>query len=237
MSAVRYDYLIFDADHTVIDFDLDEKRAFRAAFRAAGVSCSEDMIEDCWRFSAKNWADLGLTEVDSPVLRARFHALYHEHVRGIVDYMDDRYSLGSGKTAAARTFSDELSRAAHPVDGALEVLDALAQHYKLCIATNGLSGMQAGRLSALRPRFARIFVSEEMGCVKPDAAFFHLLLEELKTSPDKCLMIGDSLRSDIAGANAVGMDCVWFDRRGEGLPEGVHVRAVIHDLRELLSML
>ena len=50
-------------------------------------------------------------------------------------------------------------------------------------------------------------------------------------------MIGDSLRSDIAGANAVGMDCIWFDRRGEGFPEGVHVRAVIHDLRELLSML
>ena len=63
MSAVRYDYLIFDADHTVIDFDLDEKRAFRAAFRAAGVSCSEDMIEDCWRFSAKklgrSWPDGG----------------------------------------------------------------------------------------------------------------------------------------------------------------------------------
>ena len=34
----QYDYLIFDADHTVIDFDLDEKRAFRAAFDAAGVS-------------------------------------------------------------------------------------------------------------------------------------------------------------------------------------------------------
>ena len=31
-----YDYLIFDADHTVIDFDADERRAFRAAFAAAG---------------------------------------------------------------------------------------------------------------------------------------------------------------------------------------------------------
>ena len=34
----QYDYLIFDADHTIIDFDRDEKRAFRAAFGAADVA-------------------------------------------------------------------------------------------------------------------------------------------------------------------------------------------------------
>ena len=50
-------------------------------------------------------------------------------------------------------------------------------------------------------------------------------------------MIGDSLSSDITGANAVGMACVWFNRRAEALPDGVKVRAVIRDLRELLAML
>ena len=36
-----YDYIIFDADHTVIDFDADERRAFRAAFRAARKHSTE----------------------------------------------------------------------------------------------------------------------------------------------------------------------------------------------------
>lgn len=233
----QYDYLIFDADHTVIDFDLDEKRAFRAAFDAAGVGYTEDVIEDCWRFSAQNWADLGLLNVHLPELRARYHVLYHEHVRGIVDYMDRTYALGSGRDAAARTFSAALALAAHPVDGALEALDALAPRYKLCIATNGLSDMQAGRLSVLRPRFYRVFVSEDMGCIKPDAAFFCKMLDELQTTADRCLMIGDSVRSDIVGANAVGMDCIWFNRRAEELPQGVRVKAIVSDLRRLPAQL
>ena len=97
----QYDYLIFDADHTIIDFDRDEKRAFRAAFGAADVACTEDMIEDCWRFSAKNWADLGLLNVHLPELRALYHDLYHEHVRGIADYMERTFSLGQRSAAAA----------------------------------------------------------------------------------------------------------------------------------------
>ena len=33
---MQYEYIIFDADHTVIDFDEDEKRAFRAALDVLG---------------------------------------------------------------------------------------------------------------------------------------------------------------------------------------------------------
>ena len=50
----QYDYLIFDADHTLIDFDADERRAFRAAFAAAGMQASDAMVEACWAFSARN---------------------------------------------------------------------------------------------------------------------------------------------------------------------------------------
>lgn len=233
----QYDYLIFDADHTLIDFDEDERRAFRAAFRSAGKAYTEEWIEECWRFSAQNWADLGLTEVHLPDTRARYHALYYDHVRAILDFMDASFGLGEGRERASRTFSETLARPAHLVDGAQEVLDALGKRYRLCIATNGLSAMQAGRLSDVRSRFAHVFVSEEMGLVKPDVGFFRHVLAVLGTTAERCLMIGDSLSSDVAGANAVGMDCVWFHRRQESLPPDLRVKAVISDLRELLSIL
>lgn len=235
MSA--YDYLIFDADHTVIDFDEDEKRAFRAAFRAAGMEADESAVADCWQFSADNWVALGLTQVHLPELRARFHELYHTHVRDIVRYMDETYRLGAGRDAAGRAFFETLAEDAHLVEGAAETLSALGCRYKLCIATNGLREMQAGRLASLASCFERVFVSEEMGLVKPDARFFTAMLSELHTTADRCLMIGDSLATDIAGAASVGMDSVWFDRRRAPLPPPYAPVAVISDLRELLALL
>lgn len=234
---MQYDYLIFDADHTVIDFDADERRAFRAAFAAAGMQASADMVEACWAFSAKNWGMLGLNDVHLPELRRRYHELYHTHVREIMRYADTMYGLGEKREAAERAFEEALALAAHPVEGAVQTLTALAQRYRLCIATNGLAAMQAGRLSQLAPLFERVFVSEEMGLVKPDAAFFAHMLRALGTTADRCLMIGDSLASDIAGANGAGMDCIWFNRRGAPLPQGVRVKAVITQLAQLKQLL
>ncbi len=232
-----YDVLIFDADHTVIDFDADERRAFYAAFGAAGMSATADMVEACWAFSAKNWGMLGLNDVHLPELRARYHDLYDTHVRDILAYMDAVYGLGDGKAAAAEAFFAALSLPAHPVEGAVETLTALSQKYRLCIATNGLAAMQTGRLRELAPLFGHVFISEEAGAVKPDPAFFAHILRVLGVPAGRCLMIGDSLASDIAGAEAAGMDAVWLNRRGEALPAGVRVKAVITRMTELLKLL
>jgi HAD superfamily hydrolase (TIGR01450 family) len=40
---------------------------------------------------------------------------------------------------------------------------------------------------------------------KPEALFFHELCERLGVQPSRCILIGDNLESDIAGAKAVGM--------------------------------
>ena len=45
MEKTRYKYLIFDADHTLIDFDADERRAFFAAFGAAGIKADAGTVE------------------------------------------------------------------------------------------------------------------------------------------------------------------------------------------------
>jgi putative hydrolase of the HAD superfamily len=37
-------------------------------------------------------------------------------------------------------------------------------------------------------------------------------MERLAVKPDQCVMIGDSLNRDIAGATAVGIRTIWLNR-------------------------
>ena len=60
-----------------------------------------------------------------------------------------------------------------------------------------------------------LFVSEDMGVAKPDAAFFDLCLEKIGEPKASCIMIGDSLTSDMLGAKNAGMDSVWFMPAGD----------------------
>ena len=233
---MKYDCIVFDADHTLIDFDADERRAFRAAFEAAGVFATADMVEDCWAFSARNWAELGLLGVHMPSIQERYHALYADHVRAIVEYMGTVFALKERTEGAGRVFSEALRRPSHLVEGAEEVLDALGGRFRLCVATNGLADMQRGRLSAIAPRFERIFISEEMGRIKPHPDFFGRMCKELGVGAERCLMVGDSLESDVKGAVGAGMDAVWFNRRGETAPDGLPLREIA-ELPQLLKLL
>jgi len=42
-------------------------------------------------------------------------------------------------------------------------------------------------------------------CGKPNAIFFHELCRRLNVEPTQCLLIGDNIEADVAGAKAVGM--------------------------------
>jgi len=46
---------------------------------------------------------------------------------------------------------------------------------------------------------------------------------------ETCLVVGDSLKADIAGARAAGMKCVWVNR--EGLAGGDEADWVVGDLQ------
>lgn len=77
-------------------------------------------------------------------------------------------------------------------------------------------------------------------CGKPEELFFRELCRRIATPPERCLLVGDNLESDIAGAKAVRMQTVLtftgvsaqpdIDR----LPADHRPEWVIQDLRELL---
>lgn len=79
--------------------------------------------------------------------------------------------------------------------------------------------IQALAFHDLKP--AGIFTSEEAKSYKPRKELFELALSTTGHGSDEVVHIGDSLSSDIKGANEVGIQAVWINRNNREVPEGV----------------
>lgn len=232
---MKYRHIIFDADHTLIDFNEDERRAFRAAFKGTPLE-SEEVIGEMWKFSYENWEELGLNKVNDPDIRKQYHKLYYVHIHALFEFAKQAYDHELADDAE-RIFYETLCSPAHPREGAFEAVKALSEKYAVSIATNGLSEMQRARLKEFAPYLNRLFISEEMNAIKPSKEFGNIMLNELNAKAEECLFIGDSLTSDIALANKLKMDCIWYDPDGRTLPEGYSLVKKISSLSELIQIL
>lgn len=90
---------------------------------------------------------------------------------------------------------------------------------KLAIVTNGETAFQSRHIEALglRDLVDAILISEAEGLRKPDAALFARVARSFGVDPGACLFVGDNPIADIAGAQAAGMQALWF-RSGKTWP-------------------
>lgn len=107
------------------------------------------------------------------------------------------------------------------VEGALDMLALLKPHFKIYIITNGWTEVQSAKLnkSGIAPYVNQVFISEQIGCHKPDPQFFHAVLTATNSRKSESVVIGDSWHADIAGAAAYGLRAIWFNLQHEPLPE------------------
>ena len=97
------------------------------------------------------------------------------------------------------------------VDGTLALFEYLKENDKeIVILTNWFSGTQIPRLkrAGLLQYIDKIVAGEN--AMKPGLKSFELAIGE--TEKEDCIMIGDSIRSDKAGADNVGIDCYIVDK-------------------------
>lgn len=91
------------------------------------------------------------------------------------------------------------------------VLDALAKRYRLGVVANFYGNLEAVcRGAGLASLFSAIVDSTRVGAEKPGEAIFRAALEPLQATPDKTLVIGDSLRRDREGARRLQMGFIWI---------------------------
>ncbi|MCP4192663.1 MAG: HAD family hydrolase [Planctomycetaceae bacterium] len=126
-------------------------------------------------------------------------------------------------------FRHDCDQAFELVQGAGEILRRLRElEIRMAIITNNLVSEQISKLKQLgiEDYFEVVSISEEVGVSKPDPEIFEVTLDRLSLQANEVVMVGDSLESDIRGAQAAGIRTVWLKRRPElqgQLPTGIAV--------------
>jgi ribonucleotide monophosphatase NagD (HAD superfamily) len=83
------------------------------------------------------------------------------------------------------------------------------------------------------------YATDEQAIVvgKPSAAYFNLLLQDLKLPPSRVAMVGDDIEIDVRGAKLMGMQG-WLVKTGrfrkEDLGRGIWPDRVLSSIADLL---
>ncbi len=95
---------------------------------------------------------------------------------------------------------------------AKDVLAALA--VPVCCVSNADEADLLEAFSAHGLRFDGIVSSERARSYKPDGRIFQYAMKMMGVSPERCVHVGDSLHSDIFGAQELGITGIWIERDG-----------------------
>ena len=128
-------------------------------------------------------------------------------------------------------------------EDARPVLEQLKQQgYKLGVISNHSGSarpVMESLVGDLIPA-SHIIISEEIGVHKPAKTIFHRAAARLRTIPARCILAGDNLEVDAAGALDPGGFAagVWLDRKDKGkgqlLPANVVRIASLYELPQIL---
>jgi putative hydrolase of the HAD superfamily len=90
------------------------------------------------------------------------------------------------------------------------------------------------RVCGLDRFFDSIHISTRVGAAKPDPAIFQAALSHHGVEPGQAWHVGDSLREDVEGALAAGLQAFLIDRRGK--PQSAAGYVSLFNLSQLLEM-
>lgn len=198
-----YTTILLDADMTIWDFEASEKYALRDVVTELGVAMTEEIMMHYQEVNAALWHAFDLKQVTREELKVQRFADLLEFVGKEADpaEMNARYL-------------ERLGNYSIMLPGAEEMCKTLAEHGTLYILTNGMHTAQMGRFnqSPIKPYIKQMFISEDMGCQKPDAEYYNQVFAAIGlTDKSTAVMVGDSLTSDIQGGINGGIDTIWYN--------------------------
>ena len=232
------DAILLDLDDTIVAFDA--------------------VADDCWMSLCKRCApEISSVEADRLFLaisRARewFWSDLERHQTGrrdlsaarrqVVKRAFDELGLDREDIALrlADHYSEERERLVQPFPNAIETIVELRRRgIALALLTNGESRLQRAKIERfdLARHFECILIEGEFGVGKPDHAVFAHVLSAVGRQPQVAWMIGDSLTFDMAPAVELGIEAIWVDNIGKGLPERASCKPnrIVSGIADVLS--
>ena len=209
--------VFLDVDDTILDFGRAEREALASALSQMGVPVNDESVKCYHEVNLAHWQMLERGEITRERLLVRRFEKFFESV-----------GVFANAEKTQRVYEYELGRRSYFLEGAEALLEALkAGGYRIFLASNGTTVVQAPRIKAsgLDRICHGIFLSEEIGCDKPQKEFFDACFARIEDfSPGNAIILGDSLSSDILGGKNAGIKTCWFNPQnkpltGEILPD------------------
>ena len=205
--------VLIDIDDTLLDFDAYVKESMRKGFKAFSLpQYTDDMFDTFRKVNTMLWHKLEEGKLSFEELKKVRWALVLKEL-----------GIDFDGVAFEEYFRKELFFSAIPVEGAEEFLVYLHKRFPLYTASNGPYEQQRNRLkvAGFDRYFTDHFISEQIGFSKPSGEFFEHCFQTVRSKipdvePEEILMIGDSISSDVIGANSFGMKTCFFDKKMVG---------------------
>ena len=221
---MKYKYLLFDVDNTLLDFSASEKIAICEVFNKYNISLEYidlfSKINDfCWKEYEKN-----------TITREKLRILRFELMLNKIN----RNELVPKNLDA--DYFEKMSNISINIDGSIELLKACYNlGHIICAISNASSYTQNKRINAneISKYITKLYISEEIGYKKPDKDFFDYVINDTGANRSECLIIGDSLTSDITGGINAGIDTCWYNPNGNKTNDIVPTYT-INELNDLL---
>lgn len=222
------DTILFDLDDTLLDFTANELTAIMDTLFRFGIPSTRANIDRYIEINRESWKRLERGEwTREEVLVGRFRILF------------DEFGVESAPAEAQSYYGERLSREGSWIDGAREVLLALRPKYRLFGVTNGNKAVQDRRISITRidEYLDEIFISEEIGADKPSREYFDAVFKKIGAWRESCVIVGDSLTSDIQGGINAGIHTVYYNPKGIKGNTGITPEYEIGALEEIFALL
>ncbi|HGO5853505.1 TPA: pyrimidine 5'-nucleotidase [Mannheimia haemolytica] len=221
---MKYQWILFDADETLFSFN--SYLGLKAMLARYQIDFSE---QDYQQFQAVNkplWVAYQNNEITAQDIQTR------------------RFAKLSAQTGVEplklnQELMAEMALVSKPLEGVLEMLNALYGKVKMGIVTNGFTDLQQKRLENTDTAhfFDIVVISEQIGAAKPDRQVFDYafaLMDEFDKT--KVLMVGDTLASDILGGNNAGIDTCWVNLHRADNNTQIKPTYEIHDIRQIIQI-
>jgi putative hydrolase of the HAD superfamily len=221
--------LFFDLGYTLINFKGNVDRVLYTSY----LSLSDSLIRSGYEIDRKKFATLY-----QQIITRYYKAREIDNIEQPVNLFVNRALAGFEYLPASPEILTTAIAAMFKVTEAHwhvekdthAVLTELKQKgYRLCIISNASNTEDLNNLvddSDLRQYFDHFVISAEEKIRKPHPLIYEKALSVMSATPDKSMMVGDTLTADIHGAQKAGMRAVWITRRARR-PENNRMKKVI----------
>ena len=115
-------------------------------------------------------------------------------------------------------------------EGAIDVLKALSERYKVYALTNGNADV---KMIGIDKFLSGAVSSADVGVSKPNPKIFEATLKKAGEEASSCIHIGDDYEDDIVGASNAGIASIWLNERGQKAPSMNFATKVVTKVKEI----